>query len=123
MHRNDNRAKHDRGAHAEGDQRKKSEHSRHVEASGLDRKHWSNAGPVRKIFKEAFATAGLSYFNPHSFRKTLALLGRAEVQVAGRVQGVVPKPRPRACAHDVFELRGTLLATGKRRSFDLGKAA
>jgi hypothetical protein len=26
-------------------------------------------------FKEAFATAGLPYFNPHSFRKTLALLG------------------------------------------------
>jgi len=42
---------------------------------GLDRKHWSNAGPIRTIFKEAFATAGLPYFNPHSFRKTLALLG------------------------------------------------
>ena len=42
---------------------------------GLDRKHWSNAGPIRTIFKEAFAGAGLPYFNPHSFRKTLALLG------------------------------------------------
>jgi integrase len=40
------------------------------EAAGLDRKHWSNAGPIRKIFKEAFALAGLPYFNPHSFRKT-----------------------------------------------------
>jgi integrase len=49
--------------------------SRHFEASGLDRKHWSNAGPIRNIFKEAFAAAGLPYFNPHSFRKTLALLG------------------------------------------------
>lgn len=49
--------------------------SRHFEASGLDGKHWSNAGPVRKIFKDAFAAAGLPYFNPHSFRKTLALLG------------------------------------------------
>jgi len=41
----------------------------------LDRKHWSNAGPIRKIFKDAFAAVGLRYFNPHSFRKTLALLG------------------------------------------------
>jgi integrase len=49
--------------------------SHHFEASGLDRKHWSSAGPIRKIFKDAFAAAGLPYFNPHSFRKTLALLG------------------------------------------------
>ncbi len=38
-------------------------------------KHWSGAGPIRDIFKRAFAAAGLPYFNPHSFRKTLALLG------------------------------------------------
>ena len=44
-------------------------------AVGLDRKHWSSAGPIRTIFKQAFAAAGLPYFNPHSFRKTLALLG------------------------------------------------
>jgi integrase/recombinase XerC len=44
-------------------------------AIGLDRKHWSSASPIRQIFKEAFAGAGLPYFNPHSFRKTLALLG------------------------------------------------
>jgi integrase len=43
-------------------------------AAGLDRKHWSGASPIRQIFKEAFAAAGLPYFNPHSFRKTLALL-------------------------------------------------
>lgn len=45
------------------------------EAAGLDRKHWRSAGPIRTVFKEAFASAGLPYFNPHSFRKTLALLG------------------------------------------------
>jgi integrase len=45
------------------------------EVVGLDRKLWSNAGPIRTIFKEAFAAAGLPYFNPHSFRKTLALIG------------------------------------------------
>jgi integrase len=44
-------------------------------AVGLDRKHWSSASPIRSIFKEAFAAADLPYFNPHSFRKTLALLG------------------------------------------------
>ncbi len=49
--------------------------SRHFEVSGLDRKHWNSAGPIRKIFKNAFAAAGLPYFNPHSFRKTLAQLG------------------------------------------------
>ena len=48
---------------------------RHFEISGLDRKHWSSAGPIRTIFKDTFAAAGLPYFNPHSFRKTLALLG------------------------------------------------
>jgi integrase len=52
--------------------------TRHFETSGLDRKHWSSAGPIRMIFKNAFAAAGLPYFNPHSFRKTLA-------QLAGRI--------------------------------------
>ena len=46
------------------------------EASGLDRKHWSTTTPIRGIFKEAFTRAGLPYFNPHSFRKTLAQLGQ-----------------------------------------------
>ena len=45
------------------------------EATGLDRKHWSNSGPIRTIFRNAFAAVGFPYFNPHSFRKTLALLG------------------------------------------------
>jgi integrase len=43
---------------------------------GLDRRGWSNTGPIREIFKEAFARASLPYFNPHSFRKTLAQLGQ-----------------------------------------------
>ena len=45
------------------------------EVVGLERKHWSNAASIRKVFKEGFALAGLPYFNPHSFRRTLALLG------------------------------------------------
>jgi integrase len=46
------------------------------EVSGLERKQWSNATPIRTIFREAFADAGLSYFNPHSFRSTLTRLGQ-----------------------------------------------
>lgn len=45
------------------------------EPVGLKRAHWSNAGPIRAIFKEAFVQAGLPYFNPHSIRKTLTRLG------------------------------------------------
>lgn len=45
------------------------------EVSGLERKHWGNAGAIRRIFRQAFAAAGLPYFNPHSFRNTLAALG------------------------------------------------
>jgi integrase len=48
----------------------------HFQADGIGRSHWSNAGPVRGIFKQAFARSGLPYFNPHSFRKTLAQLGQ-----------------------------------------------
>ncbi len=44
------------------------------DAVGLDRAPWANANPVRKLFKQAFARAGLPYFNPHSFRKTLLQL-------------------------------------------------
>lgn len=45
------------------------------ETAGLDRKHWSNAGSIRKIFRTAFEAAGLPYHNPHSFRNTLTLIG------------------------------------------------
>lgn len=42
---------------------------------GLRRDNWKSAGPIREIFKAAFEAAGLPYFNPHSFRNTLAQLG------------------------------------------------
>ncbi len=41
---------------------------------GLERAPWANANPVRAIFREAFAKAGLPYFNPHSFRNSLLQL-------------------------------------------------
>lgn len=48
----------------------------HFCAQGLLRKHWSNADPVRRIFRKAFERSGQEYFNPHSFRHTLARLGQ-----------------------------------------------
>ena len=50
--------------------------ARQFEVAGLAREHWSNASPIRKIFREAFVSAGLPYFNPHSFRNTLVQLGQ-----------------------------------------------
>jgi integrase/recombinase XerD len=47
----------------------------HFEAIGLTKEHWSNAAAIREIFKRAFTLAELPYFNPHSFRNTLAALG------------------------------------------------
>lgn len=54
--------------------------SHQFQAVGLARKHWSNADPIRGIFKAGFAGAGLPYFNPHSFRNTLVRLGEALCQ-------------------------------------------
>ena len=48
---------------------------RQFHAQGLKRQHWSNANPIRAIFREAFTAVGLPYFNPHSFRNTLVSLG------------------------------------------------
>jgi integrase len=49
--------------------------NRQFAAGGLARVHWRTASPIRSIFQEAFISAGLPYFNPHSFRNTLAQLG------------------------------------------------
>jgi hypothetical protein len=50
---------------------------RQFTAAGLTRKHWSNATPIRKIFREAFNRAGLPYFNPHIFRNILVQMGQS----------------------------------------------
>jgi integrase len=44
------------------------------EAFGIEAQHWSDASPVRAIFRQAFEEAGLAYFPPHSFRHTLGHL-------------------------------------------------
>jgi integrase/recombinase XerD len=49
--------------------------NREFAAVGLEREHWSSAAPIRGIFATAFTHAGLPYYHPHSFRKTLVRLG------------------------------------------------
>ena len=39
-----------------------------VESEDLSREVWSTTTPLRDIFKNAFETVGLTYYNPHSFR-------------------------------------------------------
>jgi integrase/recombinase XerD len=54
--------------------------TRQFEVAGLKQAHWSTASPIRKIFRDAFASAGLQYFNPHSIRNTLVRLGQTLCQ-------------------------------------------
>ena len=51
-------------------------------AVGLERTVWSGAGPIRRIFREAFALAGLPPVQPHSFRKMLTQLGEQRCRTA-----------------------------------------
>lgn len=45
------------------------------QAVGLSHEHWQSVAAIRKVFRQAFTLAELPYFNPHSFRHTLAMLG------------------------------------------------
>lgn len=54
--------------------------ARRFESVGLERAHWSTATPIREVFKQAFAQSGLPYYNPHSFRHTLVMLGQRVCQ-------------------------------------------
>ena len=42
---------------------------------GFTRTCWANADPIRAIFKRAFLAVDMTYYNPHSFRKTLTQYG------------------------------------------------
>lgn len=44
-------------------------------ADGIEPVCWKSANQIRKIFKDAFISAGMEYFHPHSFRITLGRLG------------------------------------------------
>lgn len=54
----------------------------HFAATGLQRRHWSNADPVRRIFKASFEAAGLPYYHPHLVRHTLTQLGEVYCRTA-----------------------------------------
>jgi integrase/recombinase XerD len=47
---------------------------RRFRAAGLERKHWTSAGPIRGIFRHAFSAAHLPYYTPHQVRHMLAAL-------------------------------------------------
>ena len=47
---------------------------------GLDRQPWQSAGPVTRIFRDAFENAGLEYYSPHTLRTTLTRLGEEVCQ-------------------------------------------
>ena len=67
--------------------------SRQFEAAGLERAHWVSAARVRAIFRDAFASAEVPYFNPHSFRNTLVRFGQNVCLILpGGVQGVESEP-------------------------------
>jgi len=51
-------------------------------ATSVIHEHWSNASPIRRIFRESFERSGLAYFNPHSFRNTLVTYGEKICQSA-----------------------------------------
>lgn len=53
--------------------------------AGLDRKHWSSAGPIRTIFKEAFDDDGFAVFQSAQFQEDAGSAWRTKMQDAGRV--------------------------------------
>ncbi|MEO7326453.1 MAG: site-specific integrase [Dokdonella sp.] len=55
--------------------RMEQDENRRFVAAGLGKSHWSDAGPIRRIFRDAFEAAGVPYYNPHSLRHMLAMLG------------------------------------------------
>ena len=55
-------------------------------AVGLSRSNWATTTPIRRIFKTAFERAGLPYFNPHSLRSTLAVLGQQRCRTAEQLK-------------------------------------
>jgi integrase/recombinase XerD len=57
------------------------------EVVGINREHWRNAEPIRKIFRNAFEHAEIPYANPHSFRRTLACLGEQRCQSPEEFKG------------------------------------
>lgn len=95
----------------------------HVE--GLARTPWANGGPVRAIFRQAFERAGLPYFHPHLFRKTLM-----QVAYDRKLDLEALKAWSQNLGHEdivtTFSSYGTLSPERQRelvRNFEIGSAA
>ena len=54
--------------------------------AGVERRPWSTAAPIRKIFRRAFESAGFPYPKPHSFRNTLVSIGRETCETWSEMQ-------------------------------------
>ena len=55
-------------------------------AEGIEPAFWRDASPVRAIFKEAFVTAALPYFPPHTLRHTLGHLMQTACRTAQQIK-------------------------------------
>ena len=71
---------------------------------GLERKHWSNATPIRKIFREAFQAAGLPVFQPAQHAQYASPARRKMLPDTGRVQSMESESWPRGSFDDVPQL-------------------
>src|SRR5262249_878023 len=62
--------------------------------------------PYPSDFQGRLRGCGAAVLQPAQLSEDLSPSGRTHLQVSRRVQGLVPKPRPRERFDDVFELRG-----------------
>ena len=92
---------------------------------GLARHGWASSGPIRDVFRRAFEGAGLTYFNPHSFRAMLVRhamtldlspeemkawsqnLGHSDVLTTFTSYGTVPLHRQSELIRAARQARGT----------------
>jgi site-specific recombinase XerD len=68
---------------------------RSFQVAGIEPTHWCDASPVRTIFEQAFARAGLPYFSPHSFRHTLGHLTARQSRLKHGVKTSATRTLPR----------------------------
>ena len=83
---------------------------------GLSREPYANAQTIIAVVRGAFAAVGLPEYTPHSFRKTLAMLGDKLCADDGAAEGLVAEPRPRAPRHDRQRLHAGVAGEAGRAS-------
>lgn len=60
--------------------------NRRLQATGIKRQHWTTTQPIRNIFKAFFENAGIPYHHPHTFRHTLAAIGKKQCKTPAEIQ-------------------------------------